>query len=141
MRHESNAINIFTIYFQLLLFDSIVNNLIILAIIFLNITKRILCRMKAVLMLILLVSANLFAYDQSAIQLIQVSDNNNELVSGAKIELIGTGKVYYTNSRGECYIPMQIFKQCQSVKIDCVSYKSTLLKTYEISSKIILVNR
>ena len=102
---------------------------------------RILYSMKAVLMLILLVSANLFAYDQSAIQLIQVSDKNNELVAGAKVELLGTGKVYYTNSKGECYIPMHIFKQSQSVKIDCVSYKSTLLKTYEINSKIILVNR
>ena len=97
--------------------------------------------MKAVLMLILLVSANLFAYDQSAVQLIQVSDKNNELVSGAKVELIGTGKVYYTNSRGECYVPMPIFKQCQSVKIDCISYKSTLIKTYEINSKIILETR
>ena len=97
--------------------------------------------MKSVLLLIVLVSANIFAYDQSAVQLIQVSDKNNELVSGAKVELLGTDKVYYTNSKGECYVPMQIFKQCQSVKIDCVSYKSTLLNTYEINSKIILVNR
>jgi hypothetical protein len=97
--------------------------------------------MKAVLLLIVLVSANIFAYDQSAVQLIQVSDKNNELVSGAKVELVGTGKVYYTNSKGECYVPIQIYKQCQSVKIDCVSYKSTLLKAYEINSKIILDNR
>ncbi len=109
--------------------------------VFLNLAARILFPMKVLLMLFLLVSANLFAYDQSAVQLIQVSDKNNELVSGAKVELVGTGKVYYTNSKGECYVPMQIFKQCQSVKIDCVSYKSTLLKTYEINSKIILDNR
>jgi hypothetical protein len=97
--------------------------------------------MKVVFLLIVLVSVNIFAYDQSAVQLIQVSDKNNELVSGAKVELVGTGKVYYTNSKGECYVPIQIYKQCQSVKIDCVSYKSTLLKAYEINSKIILDNR
>ena len=97
--------------------------------------------MKLPFFLVVLFSANLFAYDQSTIQLIQVSDKNNDFVSGAKVELVGTGKVYYTNSKGECYIPIQIFKQCQFVKIDCVSYKPTLLKTFEIKSKIILENR
>ncbi len=97
--------------------------------------------MKHLFLLFLFVSVNLFAYDQSTVQLIQVSDKNNDFVSGAKVELIGTGKIYYTNSMGECYIPIQVFKQCQFIKVDCVSYKPKVLKTYEIKSKIILDNR
>ena len=97
--------------------------------------------MKAVFTFILFVTLSLMAYDQSAVQLIQVADKNNELVSGAKVELMGTGKIYYTNSKGECYIPMQIFKQCLSVKIECISYKPVSYKNFELNSKIILENR
>lgn len=97
--------------------------------------------MKSLLMLLILTTSSLFALDVNSFQLVQVTDKNNESLAGAKVELIGTDKIYYTNSKGECYIPQNILKQCRSIKIECISFQSTTLMTYDINSKIILQNR
>ncbi len=78
------------------------------------------------------------AGDNTALQILKIYDKNNESVAGAKVELLGTDKIYYTNSKGECYIPENIYKSCNSIKVECISYKSTVLNINELNSKIIL---
>lgn len=71
-------------------------------------------------------------------QSIQVLDTNSEVLPGAKIELMGTGKSYYTNLKGYCLIPVDVLKSAQSIKVECISYKTQLFKNYELNSKIVL---
>ncbi len=94
--------------------------------------------MKQVIILFLLLSTALHAEVVPQMQVIAVSDKNNELVSGAKVELIGTGKVYYTNSKGECYIPLSILNQSKGVLVECISYKPFQFKTTDLQSKVVL---
>lgn len=94
--------------------------------------------MKKLLFLFLLICSSALASNPSALHLIKVMDKNNESVVGAKVVLLGTDKVYYTNSKGECYIPVEIFKTCQAVKIESISYKSITCNAHDLNSKIIL---
>lgn len=94
--------------------------------------------MKNIFLILVLIGGNLIAGDNTALQVLKIYDKNNESVAGAKVELLGTDKIYYTNSKGECYIPETIYKSCDGIKIDCISYKSTILHTNELNSKIIL---
>lgn len=94
--------------------------------------------MKHALIVFFILASQLMAADLADVQVVRVADKNNESVAGAKVELLGTGKVYYTNSRGECYIPVGLFRICESVRIECISYKPSMLRTFELNSKIIL---
>jgi len=69
---------------------------------------------------------------------ITIVDNNNELVTGAKVEVIGSRHVYYTNIKGECYIPSGLLRQYKSLSVECISYKSISISTKEVSEKITL---
>lgn len=89
----------------------------------------------------MLVASQLFAIDQSGVQVITVVDNHNELVTGAKVELMGSKHVYYTNIKGECYIPSGLLRQFKSLNIECISYKSVNISTREVSEKITLESR
>ena len=80
----------------------------------------------------------MFAADQSGLQVITIVDNNNELVTGAKVEVIGSRHVYYTNIKGECYIPSGLLRQYKSLSVECISYKSISISTKEVSEKITL---
>lgn len=71
-------------------------------------------------------------------QSIQVLDTNSEVLPGVRIELVGTGKTYYTNLKGYCLIPVDVLKSAQSIKIECISYKTQLIENSELNSKIIL---
>lgn len=71
-------------------------------------------------------------------KVIRVIDKNGEQLSGAKIELLGTGKVFYTNSRGECFVPTFQLQMAKLVKIECISYKPIQVKSLEIKTDIIL---
>jgi hypothetical protein len=85
-----------------------------------------------------LFAGSLFAEDRPSVQVIQVLDVKNETISGAKVELPGTGRVYYTNLKGQCYIPTTLLKASKEIVIECISYKSQTVKTFETNSKIIL---
>jgi hypothetical protein len=65
-------------------------------------------------------------------------DVNNELVTGAKVEIPGTSYIYYTNIKGECYIPTHILQQSKTIHIDCISYKMLDIRVRDLSSKVIL---
>lgn len=71
-------------------------------------------------------------------KVIRVVDKNGEQLSGAKIELLGTGKVFYTNSKGECFVPLAQLQLSKAIKIECISYKPIQLKSLEIKDNIIL---
>lgn len=84
------------------------------------------------------VASHLFAINQPDFQVITVIDKNNELVTGAKVELLGSKHVYYTNIKGECYIPSVLLRQFKLLSIECISYKSMNISTREVSEKITL---
>jgi predicted nucleotidyltransferase len=97
--------------------------------------------MKNVVFVFLLIGTQMFALNNSDVQVLQVSDKNNELLAGAKVELVGTGKTFYTNSKGQCYIPTELLNVCKTVKIDCISYKTISIKSIEVQNKIVLEER
>jgi hypothetical protein len=91
------------------------------------------------LILIALLFCNqVFAFDQDSYQVIRVTDVNNELVTGAKVEIPGTKYTYYTNIKGECYIPAQVLRQYNYISIQCISYKVLNVQVKDLSSKVIL---
>jgi hypothetical protein len=96
------------------------------------------CIMKSLALLFVLFAGSLFAEDRPSVQVIQVFDVKNETISGAKVELAGTGRIYYTNLKGQCFIPATLLKASKEIIIECISYKSQTVKTFENSSKIIL---
>lgn len=83
-------------------------------------------------------TTTLMAEERSAVQVVQILDKNNETISGAKIVLEGTKYVYYTNIKGEVYIPSDILKASKGISVECISYKSKSLKNFELNSKIVL---
>lgn len=89
-------------------------------------------------MAFLLFASSVTAGEQVPLQTIQILDNNNETVIGAKIELVGTNYTYYTNLKGEVYIPSNLLKGSKGINVECISYKTKNLKNYEVNSKIIL---
>jgi len=94
--------------------------------------------MKSLSLLFFLFAFSLYAEDRPTVQLIQVLDVNNEAISGARIELPGTGRVYYTNLKGQCFIPSALMKASKEIVIEIISYKTQTVKTFETNSKIIL---
>jgi hypothetical protein len=73
--------------------------------------------------------------------IIKILDVNNELISGAKITLYGTNEIYYTNSKGECYIPSHLLNNQSNIVVDYISYKSKQIQLSSKNSKIILEKR
>ena len=94
--------------------------------------------MRVILIFLLSLGLQLNAGEFVQGKVIRVVDNNGEQLSGAKIELLGTGKVFYTNSKGECFVPLAQLQMAKSVKIECISYKPIQLKSLEIKTDIIL---
>jgi len=94
--------------------------------------------MKSLTLLFVLFAGSLFAEDRPSVQLVKVMDVKNEVISGAKVELAGTGRVWYTNTKGECYIPVVLLKNSKELIIESISYKTQTVKSFENSSKIIL---
>ena len=70
--------------------------------------------------------------------IIKILDTNNELISGAKITINGTNEVYYTNSKGECLIPLHLLNNQSNIVVDYISYKSKQIQLTAKNSKIIL---
>jgi hypothetical protein len=79
-----------------------------------------------------------FPFHPNGNQVLKVTDINNELVTGAKVEIPGTSYVYYTNIRGECYIPSNILNRFESLSIYCISYKTLHINVRDMSSKVTL---
>lgn len=73
-----------------------------------------------------------------AAKMIQVTDVNGETLAGVKIELMGTGKTFYTNLNGVCIVPQDLIQSVKWIKVECISYKSQQMPAYELNSKIIL---
>ena len=96
------------------------------------------CNMKSLALLFVLLTGSLFAEDRPSVQVIQVLDVKNEAISGAKVELSGTGKVWYTNTQGQCFIPVGLLKTNKELVVESISYKTQTVKSFENSSKIIL---
>lgn len=94
--------------------------------------------MKSLALLFVLVTGSLLAEERQSMQVIQVLDVKNETISGAKVEIAGTGRVYYTNLKGQCFIPVNVLKSGKELVVECISYKSQTVKNFETSSKIVL---
>ena len=61
---------------------------------------------------------------------------NQEPLPGAKVELIGTDKVYYTNLKGQVTIPNNF-----DVKVSYISYQTKIVSKNNIQQPIILISR
>ncbi len=94
--------------------------------------------MKHIILIAVLFCNQLLANEQGNIQVVRVVDSNQELVTGARLEIPGTSYVFYSNIKGECYIPAHLLRQYAHINIHCVSYKTVNISTKEISSKITL---
>ncbi|MCC6817661.1 MAG: hypothetical protein IT245_02045 [Bacteroidia bacterium] len=94
--------------------------------------------MKVLLLALSMFALGITAEDRIEFQCVQVLDVNSEALSGVKIQLDGTNKSFYTNSKGYCYIPVEFLKSSRIVTVDCISYKSKNLYTFELNSKIVL---
>lgn len=94
--------------------------------------------MKFLLLLISFLAFGITAQDRVEFQCVQVVDVHSESLSGAKIQLDGSNRTYYTNSKGYCQIPVHVLKSCRSLTVDCISYKSKNLYTFELNSIIVL---
>lgn len=94
--------------------------------------------MKSLALLFVLLTGSLLAEERQSMQMIQVLDVKNESISGAKVEIAGTGRVYYTNLKGQCFIPANVLKSGKELVVECISYKSQTVKNFETSSKIVL---
>lgn len=97
--------------------------------------------MKYIALVVLLISATLHAEGPSECAIFRISDVNNECIIGAKVECLGTGKVYYTNLKGEVRIPQSILGNSKGIRIESISYKTIELNQSQINSKIILAFR
>lgn len=72
---------------------------------------------------------------------IKVVDTNNEKLTGVSIELVGTGKKYYTDINGECKIPQNILEKSKNLIINFISYKVVNIEKGELEDKITLETR
>lgn len=80
----------------------------------------------------------MFAEDKPSVQVLQVLDVKNETIAGAKVQLAGTDRIYYTNLKGQCFIPAAILKASKGITVECISYKTQTIKSFETFSKIVL---
>jgi hypothetical protein len=94
--------------------------------------------LKNIIIILFLFCQQIFAIDPDAIQMIRITDVNNEQVTGAQVKVEGTNLVFYTNIRGEVYIPADLLRQHHNLSIHCISYKSKDVSVMDISSKIVL---
>jgi hypothetical protein len=94
--------------------------------------------MKFLFLLLTLGLTSLQAEAPVGAQAIQVTDIKGEALAGVKIELLGTGRSYYTNLNGVCLIPQDLLKATKMVKVESISYKTKQLPVYDLNSKIIL---
>ena len=94
--------------------------------------------LKHIIIILFFFCQQVLALDPSSVQVIRVTDVNNELVTGAEVKVEGTSLVFYTNLKGECYIPADLLKQHRKLSIHCISYKSKDVNSFDLSSKIIL---
>ncbi len=94
--------------------------------------------MKSLALLFVLLTGNLLAEERQPMQVIQVLDVKNETIAGAKVQLAGSDRTYYTNIKGQCFIPANLLKSGKGLVVECISYKTQTVKNFETSSKIIL---
>jgi hypothetical protein len=99
------------------------------------------CIVKFLLLVITLLVADLKATDFHQGKWIRVTDTNKELLTGARVDVIGTGKTLYTNLKGECFISNELLSNCSGLEITCVSYRSVRLKSLDTDSEIVLEMR
>ncbi len=93
------------------------------------------------MILLLIVQVGTTAANTDGLCLVTVTDANNEKLSGASIEIVGSAKVYYTNINGFCYIPKSVLNGASKITINCISYKTAQVNPEDLHSKIILKSR
>lgn len=84
---------------------------------------------------------NLNGAEKIQYRTISVVDAKNEKIAGAAIELVGTGKVFYTNLNGVCEIPEALFFSAKSITINYISYKTSVVLPQNSDTKVILTSR
>jgi len=65
-----------------------------------------------------------------------ITNSNNEPLTGVKVELVGTDKVLYTDTKGRVSVPSDF-----DLKLDYISYKTKTIKKDSIKQQIILISR
>jgi RNase P/RNase MRP subunit p29 len=68
--------------------------------------------------------------------LLFITDLSNEPLTGVKIELVGTNKVYYTNIKGQVLVPSDF-----DLKLDYISYKTKTINKDSVKQHITLISR
>ena len=65
-----------------------------------------------------------------------ITNSNNEPLTGVKVELVGTDKVFYTDIKGQVSVPSDF-----DLKLDYISYKTKTIKKDNIEQQVILISR
>lgn len=102
------------------------------------------CIIKTVLYiatLLLTFQMDLNGAEKTLYRTISVVDAKNEKIAGAAVELVGTGKVFYTNLNGDCEIPEALFLSAKSITINYISYKTSVVLPENTNTKVILTSR
>lgn len=97
--------------------------------------------MKFLILVVALLVSDLKATDFHQGKWIRVTDTNKELLAGARVDVIGTGKTLYTNLKGECFISNELLVKGSGLEITCVSYRSVRLKSIDLNTEIVLQMR
>ncbi len=102
-----------------------------------------LCNIKKIIVILILLSTQFgaIAANTDGLCMIAITDSNNERISGATVEVLGTGKVYYSNINGYCYIPKSLLAKSGRITINSISYKTVYLNTDDMGARIVLQSR
>lgn len=94
--------------------------------------------MKFMLLILTFFTTAIMAEEKIMFQSVQVIDTNNETLCGVKVELLGTGKTYYTNAHGYCLIPVEVLRSCRIISFESVSYQSKTVYSFDLDTKIVM---
>lgn len=97
--------------------------------------------MKQILVFFLAIVLHVNGAGPEEVQVVSITDLNGEQIAGARVELIGTGIVLYSNIKGECYVPLRLLIQSEFVRIESISYKPVQKPVTELRHKIVLQQR
>lgn len=81
------------------------------------------------------------ASEKTELVAISVVDAKNERIAGAAVEVVGTGKVFYTNINGICFIPKNLLNVGKSLTVNYISYKTSTIALDNADHKVVLTSR
>lgn len=89
----------------------------------------------------LTVAMSMNAAGPEEVRVVSITDAYGEQIAGAKVELVGSGMVFYTNLKGECFVPLRLLVQSEYVRIESISYRPVQKPVTELNQKVVLQQR